>query len=96
MIADHYPPMSDCERYGMSGRCGLDCPALEDGECPTEQDFIEGWRLTCRKDIGMPQLELGAEYIVDERPSGKFVVVNGEEFFAERFWIEPIFKEEQS
>ena len=44
----------------------------------------------------MPQLELGAEYIVDERPSGKFVVVNGEEFFAERFWIEPIFKEEQS
>jgi len=36
-MSDNYPPfgsMSICDRYGMSGNCGVDCPICQEFECP--------------------------------------------------------------
>jgi len=53
MISDHYPAgMSECDRRGLAGQCGPDCPVLEDGECLVEEEFIESWVAVCHDDTG--------------------------------------------
>lgn len=34
--------MSDCEVVGINGDCGLDCPVLVRGDCPSEHEMLSG------------------------------------------------------
>ena len=41
-LADYYPAgMSDCDRVGMAGGCGPDCPAYLRGECDEEDEVAQ-------------------------------------------------------
>lgn len=40
-IGDYYPAsMSDCDRIGMAGNCGPDCPVYLEGRCAEPQEMI--------------------------------------------------------
>lgn len=43
MKPDQPDGMTDCERAGLSGLCGLDCPVIIDGRCPygTDKEIIQ-------------------------------------------------------
>jgi len=92
MISDHYPPLSGCDKYGMAGNCGPDCPAFIEGDCPEEDEIVDGWLVTCHDAVGS-DLEEGKEYRLETKPTGEFVVIEGKEYLACRFWIEPIIEE---
>jgi len=41
-MSDHYPPgMSDCDRNGLNGNCGIDCEVFIRGECDIEDEIKE-------------------------------------------------------
>lgn len=33
--------MTPCEQNGINGNCGMDCPALIDGDCENEEMLAE-------------------------------------------------------
>jgi hypothetical protein len=42
MIGDHYPAgMSECDRNGIDGNCGLDCGVFLRNECEMEDEIVE-------------------------------------------------------
>ncbi len=43
MAEGNYPlSMSDCEVVGINGDCGLECPVLIRGDCPSEHEMLSG------------------------------------------------------
>ena len=39
--------MTDCELVGISGGCGINCPALLAGNCETEDEMMEDNKYYC-------------------------------------------------
>ena len=41
IIADYYPAgMSECERNGINGNCGIDCSVFQMGGCESQWEEI--------------------------------------------------------
>ena len=52
---------STCDSIGISGGCGIDCPVLQDYECPIHDEMIENL-----KEVGLKEELIDLGFIEDD------------------------------